>query len=79
MNLITLFYRTTSDEYAAPCDIASIQVVDAIGNSAGYIGASWGEHVPENVLKYEICLPEQVDEILKKWKLKRKEENHKFL
>lgn len=69
--MITLFHRSSTAEYAAPCDVADSLVLDAAGKPAGFIGAAWGEHVAQDAVHSAICEPEDVEPILASWGLKR--------
>lgn len=69
--LLTVFHRLTTDAYAPPCDVADVPVLDDADQPAGYIGATWGEWVPENVIQYGYCLPEEVDALIATWGLHR--------
>lgn len=69
--MITLFYRLDSDSHTAPCDVADSPVVTLAGVAAGYIGAAWGEHTPTDVERFHHCQPDEVDDVLAGWNLKR--------
>lgn len=71
--VITLFHRATSDAHEPPCDVASISVTDVDGNPAGFIGSAWGEHAAADALHVGVCAPEDVDQVLAGWGLRRPE------
>ena len=71
MNILTLFHRSTTAEYQPPCDVADTPVLDAADQPAGYIGAAWGEWIPEDVIQYGYCTPDTVDAMLASWGLHR--------
>lgn len=68
---ITLFHRTLSKLYAAPCDVADTPVLDLDGKPAGFVGAAWGEHRPSSVLHYAVIEADEVDSKLAAWGLQR--------
>lgn len=69
---LTLFHRATDAEYAPPCDVASMPVLDDADQPAGFVGAAWGEWPdPEDCLHWAICLPDEVDAVLATWGLHR--------
>lgn len=69
--MITLFHRSDATECPSPCDLADVAVTDGDGNAAGYIGAAWGDHVPQDALRFHVCEPEEVDDVLAGWGLHR--------
>lgn len=71
--MITLFHRGHSNCCDGPCDVAGSAVLDQDGQPAGFIGAAWGEHTPVDVLHFHHCEPEDVDDVLAGWGLKRPE------
>lgn len=71
--MITLFHRDSSDACDGPCDVADVPVT-AGGVAAGFIGASWGEHTPADVLRFHHCEPDDVDDVLAGWGLQRSQE-----
>ena len=69
--MITLFYRATTQIFAGPCDVADVPVFDKSGAAAGFIGAAWGEQDADDTLHVAVCEPDDVDQVLASWGLKR--------
>lgn len=69
--MITLYHRDTTVPRSAPCDVADAPVFADDGKPAGFIGAAWGEHVPEDVIRWHVCEPDEVDAVLAGWGLTR--------
>lgn len=71
--MITLFWRADIGERSAPCDVADVAVFSVADDSPhGYIGAAWGQHIPDDCIDYTSCAPADVDGILLSWGLYRK-------
>lgn len=71
--MITLYWRADISERAAPCDVADVAVFSTVDDSPhGFIGAAWGEHIPDDCIDYTTCSPDNVDGILATWGLYRK-------
>lgn len=78
MPALTLFHRSTFDQYAdTMCDMASVGVIYLSGKDkgkkAGFIGASWGEHpdAPDCLHIAVLASPDEVEAKLTDWNLQR--------
>lgn len=70
---LTLFHRSTDTVYPdTPCDCANVHVLDSKDQSAGFIGASWGEWPdPPDCIQWAITTPDEVDGWLATWGIHR--------
>lgn len=68
---VTIYHRQTRETCDGACDVATAPVETMQGATAGFIGAAWGEHEAKNALHVVVCEPDDVDQVLAGWGLKR--------